>query len=140
MKTQGLGHKAKRIRTTKACGTKLNMYKVWDEKNQLVSVTLLHNEPKSQGKEDVCYMHNHILEYLDIIKVTSKVKNTVGTKVAKGYQPSDINRNIKGVKWAANKASLEDEKGEHLDLKKIHNEETSWKIINVDHRVVGARI
>ena len=41
---------------------------------------------------------NHILEYLDIIKVNSKMKNTVGTEVAKGYRPCNINRNIKGVK------------------------------------------
>ena len=63
MKTQGLGHRAKRIRTTEPCGMKLNMYKLWDEKNQLVSVELSRNELKSRGKEEVCYTHNHTLEY-----------------------------------------------------------------------------
>lgn len=99
MKTQGSGHRAKRIRTTEpcACGMKLNMYKLWNEKNQLVSVELSRNELKSCGKEEVCYTHNHTLEYLDIIKVKFKVKNTVETEAAKGYRSSDINRNIKGV-------------------------------------------
>ncbi len=98
MKIQRSGQRAKRIRTTEACEMKLNMYKVWDKKNQLVSVTLSNNKLKSRGKEDVCYTHNHTLEYLDIIKVNSKVKNTVRTEVAKGDWPSDINSNIKGVK------------------------------------------
>ena len=39
------------------------------------------------------------------------MKNTVATVVAKGYRPSDISRNIKGVKWTANKKSLEDAGG-----------------------------
>ena len=85
MKTQGSGHGAKKIRTTEpcACGMKLK-YKLWNEKNQLVSVELSRNELRSCGKEGVCYTHNHTLEYLDIIKVNSKVKNTVETEAAKG--------------------------------------------------------
>ena len=39
---------------------KLNMYKLWDEKNQLVSVELSRNELKSRGREEVCYTYNHI--------------------------------------------------------------------------------
>ena len=140
MKTQGPGHRAKRIRTTELCRMKLNIYKLWNEKNQLVSVELSRNELKSRGKEEVCYTHNHTLEYLNIIKVNSKLKNSVGTEVAKGYRPSDINRNIKEVKWAANKAVLGDAGGAHLDLKGIHNASASWKLNNLDHRIVGARI
>ena len=140
IKTQGSGHRAKRIRTVEACGMKLNMYKLFDEKNQLVSVQLVRNELKSRGKEEICYTHNHTLEYLDIIKINSKVKNTVGTEVAKGYRPSDINRNIQGVKWAANKTALGDAGGAHLDLKGIHNAGASWKLDNLDHRIAGARI
>ena len=99
MKTQGPGHRAKRIRTSEACGMKLNMYKVWDEKKQLVSVTLSRNELKFCGKDDVCYTHNHdddvfiklpglphnhTLEYLDIIKVNSKVKILLEQRLLKG--------------------------------------------------------
>lgn len=39
-------------------------------------------------------MHNHILKYIDIIKINSKIKNLVEIEVAKRYWPSDINRNI----------------------------------------------
>ena len=86
------------------------MYKTW-KADQLVCVTLSRNETKSRGKDFVCYEHNHTLGYLDTIKVNSKLKNTVAKEVAKGYCPSDISRNIKGVKWAANKEALEDAGG-----------------------------
>ncbi len=95
---------------------------------------------KSRGKDVVCYEHNHSLEYLDAIKVNLKVKNTVAAEVAKGYRPSDINRNIKGVKWAANKKALEDAGDVHLDLKKIHNAGATWKRQNSDMRIAGSRI
>ena len=41
---------------------KLKVYKLWDEKNQLVSVELSRNELKSYGREEVCCTHNYILE------------------------------------------------------------------------------
>ncbi|MCJ1345134.1 hypothetical protein MMC31_003339 [Peltigera leucophlebia] len=138
-KSQGFRQRSKRIRTVEACGMKLNMYKTWKE-DQLVCVTLSRNETKSRGKDFVYYEHNHTLEYLDTIKVNSKVKNTVATEVAKGYRPSDISKNIKGVKWAADKKALEDAGGAHLDLKKIHNAGASWKHQNPDVRIIGARI
>ncbi len=137
-KSQGSKQRAKKIRIVEACGMKLIMYKIW-KGDQLISVTLSRNE-KSRGKDVVCYEHNHSLEYLDTIKVNLKVKNTVAAEVAKGYRPSDINRNIKGVKWAANKKALEDARGVHLDLKKIHNARATWKRQNPDMRIAGARI
>lgn len=76
------------------CGMKLNIYKLFDKKNQLVLVELVHNKLKSRGKKEIYYTHNHILEYVDIIKINSKIKNTVGTEFTKGYWSSDINRNI----------------------------------------------
>lgn len=114
---------------------KLKIYKG----DQFISVTLSRNE-KSRGKDVVCYKHNHSLEYLDTIKANLKVKTTVAAEVAKGYRPSDINRNIKGVKWAANKKALENVGGVHLDLKKIHNAGATWKRQNPDMRIAGARI
>ena len=136
-KSQGSRHRAKRIRTVEVCGMKLNMYKIWKD-NQLISVTLSCNET-SRGR-DVCYEHNHTLEYLDTIKVNLKVKNTVAIEVAKGYRPSDINRNIKGIKWAANKEALRDGGGAHLYLKKIHNAGATWKRQNSDMRIARAII
>ena len=68
------------------------------------------------------------------------VKNTVATEVAKGYRPGDISRNIKGVKWAANKEVLEDAGGTHLNLKGIQNAGALWKNQNPDIRIIGARI
>lgn len=64
----------------------------------MVTIELSHNELKSREKEKICYIYNHILEYLNIIKVNFKVKNTIGTKFAKKYWPNDINKNIKKVK------------------------------------------
>lgn len=93
----------------------------------MISVTLSLNKRKSWGKDYVCYEHNHTLEYPDTIKVNSKIKNTVATEVAKGYRPSDISRNIKGVKWTANKEALKNAGGTHLDLKGIHNAGASEK-------------
>ena len=52
IKTQGSGHRTKGIRTIEACEMKLNIYKLWDEKNHLVSVELLRNELKSHGRKD----------------------------------------------------------------------------------------
>ena len=120
------------------CAMKLNMYKIW-KRDQLISVTLSRNE-KSRGKDVVCYEHNHTLEYLDTIKVNLKVKNAVAAEVAKRYRPSDINRNINGVKWVANKEALKDARGAHLNLKKINNAGATWKRQNTDMRIAGARI
>lgn len=58
-------------------GIMLNIYKLFNEKNQLVLIQLVRNDLKSFGKEEIYYIYNHILEYLDIIKVNSKVKNTI---------------------------------------------------------------
>ena len=66
-------------------------------------------------------MYNYILEYLNIIKVNSKMKNTIRLEVTKGYWPSNINKNIKGIKWLVNKVTLKDIEGANLDLKRIHN-------------------
>lgn len=44
-----------------ACGMKLNKYKVFNEKNQLVLVELLCNELKFCRKEEIYYIHNYIL-------------------------------------------------------------------------------
>lgn len=65
-KSQGSGQSAKKIRTVEVFGTKLNMYKIWKD-NQWISVTLLRN--KTSWEKDVCYKHNHLWEYLNIIKV-----------------------------------------------------------------------
>lgn len=43
-------------------------------------------------------MYNPILKYLNIIKINSKVKNFIKTKIAKKYQPNNININIKEIK------------------------------------------
>ena len=85
MKTQRLGHRAKKICTTEACRIKLNIYMLWNEKNQLVSVELSCNKLKSYGKEEICYTYNYTLEYLDIIKVNSKIKNIVEIEIIQGY-------------------------------------------------------
>ncbi len=45
----------------------------------------------------------------------------MATEIAKRYRLSNINRNIKGVKWAANKKTLEDIGDIHLDFKILHN-------------------
>ncbi len=68
------------------------------------------------------------------------MKNTLETEVAKRYRPSDINRNIKVVKWAANNEALRDVGGAHLDSKKIHNARAIWKRQNSDIRIVEARL
>ncbi len=46
-------------------------------------------------KEDVCYIQNYTLKYLDIIKINFKVKNIVETEIAKKHRLSDINKNMK---------------------------------------------
>lgn len=119
------------------------MYKVWAEKNQLVSVTLSRNKLKFCEKDKIYYTvvsiklsglpHNYTLEYLDIIKVNSKVKNTIRIEVAKKYWFSDINANIKKVKWMANKVALEDTRKANLDLKRIYNVSALWKFNNPRH-------
>lgn len=43
------------------------------------------------------------------------------------YARARLSRNIKGVKWAANKKALENPGGVHQDLKKIHNAGASWE-------------
>ena len=87
----------------------------------MVSIELTYNKLKSHKKERICYIYNYILKYLDIIKINSKIKNIIETKVAKKYWFSDINKNIKRVKCMANKIILKDVKEVHLDLKEIHN-------------------
>lgn len=87
----------------------------------MLLVEFLYNKLKFCKKKKVCYTNNYILVYLNIIKVNSKIKNSVGIKVTKEYWPSNIIKNFKKVKWAANKAILEDTKRANLDLKEIYN-------------------
>lgn len=56
----------------------------------MVSITLSYNKTKFWGKDFVYYKHNYILEYFDILKINSKLKNTIVIKIAKEYYPSDI--------------------------------------------------
>ena len=119
---------------------KLNIFKLWNEKNQLVSIKLLYNKIKSCRKKEVYYMHNHKLEYLNIIKVNSKLKNPIKIEVAKAYQPIDINKNSKRVKLVGNKAKLEDAGGVYLNLKEIHNLNTLQKLNNLNYYIIRARI
>ncbi len=110
------------------------------KKNQLVLVQLVCNKSKSYGKEEIYYIYNYILEYLNIIQINSKVKNTIGIKVAKGYRPSDINKNILEIKWVANKTTLRDTRGIYLDLKEIHNTRALWKFNNLDRHIAEVKI
>lgn len=112
-KLQEFRQRSKKIRIVEACGKKFNIYKTW-KRDQLICVILLHNKTKFQQKNFVCYKHNHILEYL----------NTIAIEVVKRYCPNDISRNIKDVKWAANKKTLKDAEKLYLDLKKIPNAST----------------
>lgn len=64
----------------------------------------------------------------------------MATEVAKGYRLSDINKNIKGITWAANKKALRDAGGAHLDLKKVHNVGAKWKFQNPNMRIAKAKI
>lgn len=68
------------------------------------------------------------------------MKNTVATEVIKGYCSSDISRNIKDIKWTANKKALKDIGGVQLNLKKIYNISTLWKYQNPDIPITKARI
>lgn len=45
--------------------------------------------------------------------------------MVKRYHLSNINKNIKSVKWVANKKKLEDTESIYFDLKKIHNVKTT---------------
>lgn len=103
----------------KVCSMKLNMYKIW-KGNQLISVILSRNK-KFWGKDVIYYKHTHLLKYLDIIKVNLKIKNIVTAKVVERYHLNNINRNIKSVKWMANKKALKNVGDIYFDLKKIHN-------------------
>lgn len=66
-------------------------------------------------------MYNYILKDLNIIKINFKIKNTIKIKVAKKYQSSNINKNIKEIKHATNKTVLKNTSRVYLDLKKIDN-------------------
>lgn len=77
------------------------MYKML-KGDQLIFIALLHTK-KSWDKNVVCYKYNHLLEYFDIIKIYLKMKNTVIAEVTKVYYPSNINKNIRGMKQVANK-------------------------------------
>lgn len=57
-----------------------------------------------------------------------------------GYQPSDINKNIKEVKLPANKIALRDVKEVYLDLKKIYNISALLKLNNSDHYIIRIEI
>lgn len=60
--------------------------------------------------------------------------------MAKEYCLSNINRNIKKVKQAANKKLLRDKGRANFDLIKIHNVEAKQRCQNPDIQIAGARI
>lgn len=64
----------------------------------MILVILSHNITKLHGKFFVYYKHYYTLEYLDTIKIDSKVKNMVTIEVAKKYYLNNISKNMKDVK------------------------------------------
>lgn len=82
------------------------------------------------------YKYNHTLEYFNTIKINSKVKNTIAIKVIKRYYFGDISINIKNIRWIANKKTLKNVEGAHLNLKKIYNASVSWKHQNPNIHII----
>lgn len=96
---------------------KLKMYKLFDEKKLVGLVELVGNELKSCKKVEISYTHNHILEYFDIIKVNSKVKNTVGTEF---HLMSRVITTHDWTKWASILMMIVNSRLMRLLLKHIH--------------------
>lgn len=133
-KSEGHGIRSKRMRVTAPCSIQLVMNKQFDDSQNLLTVKLdCHTSQKSSQ------VHNHTLEFLDSIKINSAIKLTAGKEVAKGYAPSVVNRNMQGVKWAANLETLKDAGGIHLNLKTVHNAGKDFKKSNPDVRIIGAK-
>ena len=132
-KSEGQGHRAKKIRTVESCSMKLKMIKKFSGE-RLTEVVL--NRHQGRGK-NACLEHNHQLEYIDMIKINSAVRSTAATEVSKGYAPCDVNRNLQGVKWTSNKEVLKKAGGTHLNLKGVHNAGADWKKTNPDDRLKG---
>lgn len=70
------------------------------------------------------YFTTIYLKYLNIIKVNSKIKNTIKVKITKNYQINNFNPNIKKVNYIINKALLKDIRKIYLNLKRIYNTST----------------
>lgn len=51
IKIQGLRHKAKKICTAEFYKIKLSIYKLWNQKNQLILIELLYNKLESYKKK-----------------------------------------------------------------------------------------
>lgn len=119
---------AKHMRTTLSCEIKMVMTKEFDAEIKLLKITIfLHTDKKS-----LCTSYNHTFNYSDFIKLNSAIWSAEGQKVAKGYTPTVVNRNLQGIKWAGNRDALKDAGEIYLDLKIVYNTCGDFKKANPD--------
>ena len=51
-----------------------------------------------EDKKNFCSEHNHIFEYVNIIKLNSAIKFSVDDEIAKNYASIIVHKNLKRVK------------------------------------------
>lgn len=121
-KSESQGIQNKKMRIVDPCLMKMKLCKYYAD-TELVTVILFLR----QDHKNPCLEHNHTAEYLDTIKINFGVKITAAAEVSKGYASAVVNQNFQGVKWSANKVTLEEADGIHMNLKGVHNAGAFWK-------------
>jgi hypothetical protein len=92
---------------------KMKMSKQFNDVSELMTMQLsLHLDKKNE-----CFEHNHIIEYVNIIKINFEVKSTVSIEIFKNYTLVVVNRNLQKIKWTINKLALNEMRDRNLTLK-----------------------
>ena len=139
IKSEDQGRRAKRMRLTESCSMKLVIVKQFDEKSNLLNVTLsLHLSKKLDDIIDQ-HQHNHILQFLDDVKINFAIKQIADEEMTKKYTSTVINKNMQSIRWEENFETLKTAEEECFNLKIVHNASKSFKKLNSDARVLRAK-
>ena len=88
-----------------------------------------------QGSE----LHNQDLQEINAAKCNTAVGGLAAKEVAKGYKPSHVHRNLRGITCEGNRQILKAAGGFNLALKAVHNTGKSWLTTNKDIRLQGPK-
>ena len=100
---------------------------------------VFYGESRVEVSRQGSRLHNHDLQEIDAVKCNTAVRELAASEVAKGYKPSHVHRNLRGITCETNCQVLEAAGGFNLALKDVHNAGKSWLATHKDIRLQGAK-
>jgi|SRR5579871_4555824 len=88
-----------------------------------------HGDGSSNG-------HNHDIQTIDSYKINSAIRSALAQEVGKGYPPSVVAQNVRGVHNEAARETLDDAGGHWITRHTVVNQGRAWRRNNPDERRV----